>query len=147
MTRTAEIAFPALLLAVVTALVAGGFLLFDYSPRVILFPALAALMMGGLCLAQIAATWSGRAQARDEKELELEPITTSSVAWVFALAAFVFGLGFVFGPAAYLLAYLRANGSSWRLSIIVAALSIVVTWGFFIKLMRVLLPIEPLWWP
>lgn len=145
MTRTAEIAFPALLLAIVTGLVAGGFLLFDYSPRVILFPALAALIMGGLCVVQIAATRSGRARA--EHDQDLEPITAGSVAWVFALAAFVFGLGFVFGPAAYLLAYLRANGSSWRLSIIVSALSIVVTWGFFIKLMRVLLPIEPLWWP
>jgi hypothetical protein len=147
MNRTAELAFPALLLAVVAGLVAGGFFLFDYSWRVISFPFLAALVMGGLCVAQIASAWSGREQPRGAYDSDLEPITTASVAWVFALAVFVFALGFVFGSAAYLLAYLRANGSSWRLSVVISAVSIVVTWGFFIRLMRVPLPIEPLWWP
>lgn len=146
MTRVAETAFPALLLALVTALVGGGFFLFDYSPRVILFPFLAALAVGGLCLAQIAAVRSGRVPPLVGDEPDAEPLTASSVIWVFALAAFVFALGFVFGPAAYLLAYLRATGSSWRLSIVISALSVVVTWGFFIKLVRVLLPLEPLWW-
>jgi hypothetical protein len=145
MNRTAELAFPALLLVTVAGLVAGGYFLFDYSARVIGFPFFAALVMGGLCLVQIAAVWSGRVTER--ADAELEPITSASVAWVFALAVVVFALGFVFGPAAYLLAYLRATGSSWRLSIIISAASMVVTWGFFIKLMRVLLPIEPLWWP
>lgn len=147
MNRTAELAFPALLLVVVTGLVAGGYLLFDYSPRVIGFPFLAALIMGGLCLSQIASVLSGREQPRSRDEPEPEPMTAASVVWVFALAVFVFGLGFVVGPAAYLLIYLRATGSSWRLSVAVSAVSVAVTWGFFIKLMRVPLPVEPLWWP
>jgi hypothetical protein len=145
MNRTAEIAFPAGLAALAAALIAGGFLIADYSWRVIGFPLLAGGVMAALCLVQIAAV--GRRRL-DEPAAEegLEPITAASVAWVFALAVFVFALGFVAGPAAYLLAYLRANGSSWRLSLIISALSIAVTWGFFIKLMRVLLPVEPLWW-
>ena len=145
MNRAAEIAFPAVLLAIVTALVAGGFFLFDYSWRVISFPFLAAVVMGGLCLAQIAAVWSGRAQPRGR--VEPEPVTGASVVWVFAMAGFILAFGFVFGSAAYLLAYLRANGSSWLLSLSVSAVSVVVTWGFFIRLMRVPLPLEPLWWP
>jgi hypothetical protein len=147
MNRTAELGFPALLIAVVAALILGGFFIADYSWRVLGFPVLAAAVMGALCVAQIAGVLGGRQPERAADEPEPDPITAGSVAWVFALAGFLFAFGFVFGPAAYLLVYLRATGSSWRLSVIVSAASILVTWGFFIKLMRVLLPIEPLWWP
>jgi hypothetical protein len=147
MNRAAEIAFPALLLVIVGGLVVGGFFVAGHSWRVMGFPFLAFAAMAALCLMQIASAWSGALPARAGDEPEVEPITLGSVVWVFALAGFIFAFGFVFGPAAYLLAYLRANGSSWRLSVIVSLVSIVVTWGFFIKLMRVLLPIEPLWWP
>jgi hypothetical protein len=73
-------------------------------------------------------------------------LTAASLAWVFALVVFVAAFGFVFGPAAYLLAYLRAHGFSWALSLTIAAGSIIVTWGLFIKFLQVLLPIEPFWW-
>jgi uncharacterized membrane protein (UPF0136 family) len=59
---------------------------------------------------------------------------------------FVIAFGFVFGSALYLLAYLLANGTSWRLSAIIASASLLVTWGLFIRLMRVPMPVEPLWW-
>jgi hypothetical protein len=64
---------------------------------------------------------------------------------MFALALFLFGLGFVAGPAAYLLICLRANGFSWGLSASVAVASLAVTWGLFIKTMGILLPVAPLW--
>jgi hypothetical protein len=71
--------------------------------------------------------------------------TFSSVVWIFALAPFLYGLGFVLGPACYLLIYLRAKRFSWQFCFAVAAASVVITWGFFIKTIGILLPVVPLW--
>jgi hypothetical protein len=143
MTR-AELAFPALLLAGVASLVAAGFLLFGYPWSVIAFPFGAALVMCMLCVVQLVTLFAGIRPAPSD-DTPSEPLTASSVAWIFALAGFVYALGFVFGPAAYLLAYLRANRISWLTSASIAAASVIVTWGLFIKALHVLLPIEPLW--
>jgi hypothetical protein len=144
MTR-AEILFPSLLFVVVAAFLIAGLTVLDYSWAVIAFPLGAGVIMCALCVVEVARTLAGHSAPPLPEQEELEPLTWGSVAWVFALGGFVYGLGFVFGPAAYLLVYLRANGSSWRLSIGIAAASLLVTWGLFIKLLRVLLPIEPLW--
>lgn len=140
----AEVIFPSLLFLVTVALLAGGWII-GYSWTVIGFPLGVGVFLCGLCALQIAAVLAGRSPVVVEGE-PLEPVTTWSVAWVFALALFIAGLGFVAGPAIYLLAYLRANGSSWRLSSSIAAISLLVTWGLFIKGLQVPLPIEPLWW-
>ena len=139
-----EIAFPSILFVVVAALVAGGFAA-GYSWTVIAFPLGAAIIVCGLSAVQVywaIAGDPGRPSSEDER---LPPLRVASLAWVFVLAIFVYGLGFVFGPAAYLLAYLRAHGSSWTLSIAVALGSLAVTWGLFIKFLQVPLPLEPLW--
>ena len=148
----AEAIFPGLLLVGVAALVAGGILLADYSWRVIGFPFGAAVVVCGLCLVVLATTLTGNTAlpagpevSSQPSDMPAEPLTIASLAWVFVLALFLYGLGFVFGPAAYLLLYLRAHGSSWLMSISIAAGSLVVTWGFFIKILRVLLPLQPLW--
>jgi hypothetical protein len=144
-----EAVFPGVLLVGVAALVAGGIFIAGYSWKVIAFPFGAAVIVCGLCLVQLAPTFARAKAAAPEpstaSEMPVEPLTTASLAWVFVLALFLYGLGFVFGPAAYLLLYLRANGSSWLLSTVLAAGSLLVTWGLFIKLLRVLLPIQPLW--
>jgi hypothetical protein len=95
---------------------------------------------------QIGTILAGRGAPLAEIDEPQEPVTPLSLAWIFAPVLFLYTLGFVFGSAAYLLAYLRANGSSWRLSVAVSAASLLLTWGLFIKVLRVLLPIEPLWW-
>jgi hypothetical protein len=143
-----EAIFPGLILAGVVALVAGGILLAGYSWKVIAFPFGAAAVICALCLVQLATTLAGaKAQTVETSpsDIPTEPLTIASLAWLFALALFLAGLGFVFGPAAYLLAYLRAHGSSWLLSIAIAVGSLLVTWGLFIKALRVLLPLQPLW--
>jgi hypothetical protein len=147
-----EAIFPAVLAAGVAALVAGGIFLAGYSWKVIAFPFGAAVIVCSLCLVQIAAALAG-AKARPaaaeasapSADAAPEPLTPASLIWVFILALFLYGLGFVFGPAAYLLLYLRANGSSWLTSVAISAGSLIVTWGLFIKALRVLLPIQPLW--
>jgi Tripartite tricarboxylate transporter TctB family len=150
-TRAAEAIFPGVILTGVAALVAGGIVLAGYSWNVIAFPFGAAVLICGLCLFLLATLLLGRnTQPVDEtplppSDVPTEPLTLASLAWVFVLALFLYGLGFVFGPAAYLLIYLRVHGSSWLLSIAVAAASLLVTWGLFIKVLRVLLPMQPLW--
>jgi hypothetical protein len=147
-----EAIFPAVLAAGVAALVAGGIFFAGYSWKVIAFPFGAAVIVCGLCLLQIATALAGAKTqpaapeaAGLPSDAPTEPLTPASLVWVFVLALFLYGLGFVFGPAAYLLLYLRANGSSWLVSAAIAAGSLLVTWGLFIKALRVLLPLQPLW--
>lgn len=143
--KTAEVVFPSLLFALTVALLLGGWMV-GYSWSVIIFPMAVGVLLCGLCALHIVAVLAGRSPPIVLDEAT-GPLTVRSVAWVFALAPFIAGLGFIAGPALYLFVYLRANGSSWRLSAIMSALSVVVTWGVFIKGLQVLLPIEPLWWP
>jgi hypothetical protein len=142
MTR-AEIVFPGVLLIAAVALLTGGWLA-GYSWAVLMFPFSVGVLLCVLCALQIATVLAGRSSVVAEAE-PLEPLTIPSVGWVFALPVFLYALGFVVGPAAYLLAYLRANGTSWAGATIIAASSVLVTWVVFIKLMRILLPIEPIW--
>ena len=110
-----EAIFPGVLLLAVAALVAGGIFIAGYSWKVIAFPFGAALVMGGLCLVVVTTALTSRTAgaaaetSAQSRELPAEPLTPASLAWLFALALFLYGLGFVFGPAAYLLVYLRAH--------------------------------------
>jgi hypothetical protein len=142
----AEIVFPAVLFVIVGALLAMGFFVYKYSWTVIGFPLGAGLFVCVLCLVDIAMTRAGH-QPRPAMDAPAEPLSMACVLWIFALGAFILALGFVYGPAAYLLVYLRATGSSWRLSMAVGLGSLLMTWGLFIKLLRVPIPLEPLWWP
>jgi Tripartite tricarboxylate transporter TctB family len=142
----AEIIFPAVLFAAVAALLAAGFFVYKYSWTVIGFPLGAGILVCTLCLVDIVMTMTGH-RPRPAGEAQLEPLSLACVLWVFALAAFILTFGFVFGPAAYLLVYLLATGSSWRLSAAIATGSLLMTWALFIKLLRVPVPLEPLWWP
>jgi len=146
MTR-AEIVFPSLIFAAAAALLLMGFFVFHYSWTVIGFPFLAGVTVCILCLLDIAMTLSGRRAQPSAMDAQLEPLSAASLSWAFALGVFVYGLGFVFGPAAYLFTYLRVHGSSWLFSSAVAGISLLVTWVLFIKVLRILLPFEPLWWP
>jgi len=143
MTR-GEIIFPATLFVVIVALIAGGSAA-GYSWTVLAFPVGAAVVVCSLSAVQMVWAFAGDARQPPADAEPLPPLTMASLAWVFALAVFVYAFGFVVGPALYLLAYLRAHGSSWALSGIIAAGSIVATWGLFIRFLQVPLPIEPLW--
>jgi hypothetical protein len=151
MTR-AEVTFPALIFAVVATLLVLGNFVYAYSWTTFAFPLGVGLVLCALCAAGIAVQFRGgrdaaaAADAAQAPGLETPaPIAVASLAWTFALGLFLYGFGFVAGPALYLLACLRANGASWPLSAGVALASIGVTWGLFIKLMGVFLPLVPLW--
>lgn len=146
MTSRAQIIFPCLIFAIVAALLVAGLFVYRYSWTVIGFPLGAGLFVCLLCLVDIAMTLTGREPKPAANDTPLEPLTWAAVLWAFTLVPFVVALGFVFGPALYLLAYMIANGSSWRLSAVIATASLLVTWGLFIQVMRVPMPVEPLWW-
>lgn len=146
MTR-AQILFPALLFVVVAGLLAAGLFVYRYSWTVIGFPLGAGVFVCLLCVLDIVRTLQGREPKPPANDMPLEPLSAASVIWAFALMPFVAAFGFVFGCALYLLVYLRANGVSWRVSAVISAVSVLVTWGLFIKVMRVPMQVEPLWWP
>ncbi len=108
------------------------------------FPFAAGLAVCLLCVFEIAGILRRRGapapRAADQPSLSL-----AGVAWLFALAAFLYGFGFVLGAALYLLVCLRGNDVSWRLSAGIAVVSLFVSWGLFIKVLGVQLPLKPLW--
>jgi hypothetical protein len=146
MTSRAQIIFPCLMFVVIAGLLAVGFFVYRYSWTVIGFPLGSGLFVCVMCIVDVAMTLRGRAPKPPANDEPLEPLSWTAVLWAFALVPFVIAFGFVFGPALYLLAFMPANGSSWRLAGVISTASLAVTWGLFIQLMRVPMPIEPLWW-
>jgi hypothetical protein len=140
-----EVIFPALIFATVAAFVVGGAVLGEYTWNVFAFPLGAAVFVCVMCAIEIANALRRPATVPADDDASAPQQSLSAVAWVVALAAFLYGLGFVWGPAVYLLACLRFNGFSWLLSVGVAAASLLLTWGLFIKTMGILLPMAPLW--
>ena len=143
MTRGAFL-FPALILAFTAAMLAVGYFHYHYSWVSFAFPLGVGLVLCVLCAFELtSAVRHPEAAARRISEMPALPVR--SLAWLFALAPFLWLFGFVFGAALYLLVSLRGNAFSWRTSIATAALSLLVSWGLVIKVLGVQLPIAPLW--
>jgi hypothetical protein len=146
----AEFIFPALIFAAVALLLVLGNSVFAYTWTAYVFPLGAGVVLCALCAAEMAVALRARERAAPAARAAATadaaaPFSLASFAWMFALAAFLYALGFVAGPALYLLVCLRANGVSWALSAGVALASLLVTWGLFIKVMGIQLPLAPLW--
>jgi hypothetical protein len=149
----AELIFPALIFIVIVVFAGGGYFIGEYSWGVIVFPLGAASLACALCAIEIVRGLASqriaapvRAAAAAGGGEEQPPLWGPGAAWMFALPVFLYGLGFVAGPAVYLLACLRTNRFSWALSATIAAASVAMTFGLFIHVMGVQLPVMPLWW-
>lgn len=136
--------FPALILAFTATTLAVGYFHYQYSWTAFAFPLAAGLVVCLLCAFEIAAI-ARRPGTRAPRAADQPPLSLAGVAWLFALAAFLYAFGFVAGAALYLLVCLRGNDFSWRLSVGTAVVSLFVTWGIFIKVLGVQLPLKPLW--
>jgi hypothetical protein len=144
--KPAEIAFPALIFVSTGALLALGYFYYEYNWTTLAFPLGAGIALCALCAIEIARACLGRASVPAAMEIEAPPpFSLPGIAWMFALAVFLYGLGFLYGSAAYLLVCLRGNGFSWKLSIGTAVVALIVIWGLFIKAMGIQLPVVPLW--
>ena len=139
----AAIVFPALILLVVAALSAYALLFYTWTALV--FPVGIGGIVCAMCIGELAAALAGKAPLPTADDERMGAPSLRSVGWIFALAPFLYGLGFVLGPACYLLACLRGNGYSWRVSGAIAASSAAIVWGVFIKTIGILLPVAPLW--
>ena len=146
-----ELLFPALIAAAVAVLLALGYFYYGYSWTDFAFPLGVGVAVCILCAIEISAVLRGRRAAVangsdiDSTDTTQEPLSLRAGVWMLALAVFLYAFGFVFGTAAYLLACLRANGFSWIVSVVTALASILLTWGVFIKILGILLPVQPLW--
>lgn len=135
--------FPSLILAFTVTMLAVGHFHYQYSWTAFAFPFAAGVMVSLLCILEIAVVLRGRGGA--SRSAEPPPVSLAGVAWLFALAVFLYAFGFVFGAALYLLVCLRGNNFSWRLSLGTGAVAVLVCWGVFIKVLGVQLPLVPLW--
>jgi len=146
--RRTELVFPSFILVVIAALLAYG--ASHYTWTALAFPLGAGLILCGLCAGEVAKVlMAHHGQPVPEIDAtgdeEVAPLSAATIGWIFALPVFLYGLGFVAGPACYLLACLRANHFSWLISLGIAAASVLVTWGLFIRIVGILLPVVPLW--
>ena len=145
MTRGAFI-FPALFFVATIALLALGYFYYGYPWVTFAFPFGAGLALCGLCALEMAKTLAKSTESGPA--IEDEPDVSMSwpaLGWLLALLLFLYGFGFVYGSAAYLLVCLLGNGFSWKIAVGSALVALVVTWGLFIKILGVLLPLQPLW--
>ncbi len=140
--KRGDAVLPALMLAFTATMLAIGYFHYHYSWTAFAFPLGAGLALCLLSAFEIAAVLRRRDGGAP---VEAAPVSPGGAAWLFALAAFLYAFGFVFGAALYLLVCLRGNGFSWRLSAGSAAVAVLIQWGLFIKVLGVQLPLEPLW--
>jgi hypothetical protein len=136
------IVFPALTLAFTTAMLAVGYFHYHYSWTAFAFPFAAGVALCLLCAFEIAALPRRHAAGAPGAA---DPLSLAGMAWLFALAGFLYAFGFIFGAALYLFVCLKGNRFSWRLSLGTAIASLLIGWGLFVKVLGVQLPITPLW--
>jgi hypothetical protein len=143
----AAFAFPALLFVATAVLV--GYAAAHYTWTALVFPLGVGLILCGLCVTEAVQVLTEGGEPVPEidavQPLTVEPLSLSSIGWIFALIVFLYAFGFVLGPALYLFAFLRVNGFAWSTCTAIGLASAAVTWGFFIKAIGILLPIAPLW--
>ena len=150
MTR-GELVFPASVLAAVVVLLALGNFYYEYGWTAFTFPLGVGIAVCALCAIEISTVLRGRRATApagsdiDAGDTAQERLSLPAAGWMFALVVFLSAFGFIVGAAVYLLVCLRANGFSWVASAAVALGSVLVTWGLFMKVLDILLPVYPLW--
>lgn len=142
MTRYGEILFPLGVLAFLAVVLLVGGIGLRHPAMVIAFPLGVGIVTGALCVA-VAVRDGNRPAATAAGQ----PIDWSEAARVGAVLPLVLLLGFSAGLAVYLAGYLRWRGEGWGMSLGCAAGSVALTYGVFVKLLAVPLPLIPWWLP
>ncbi|MGA1206833.1 MAG: tripartite tricarboxylate transporter TctB family protein [Litorivicinaceae bacterium] len=131
---------------------------FEFSPLPGLFP----LVVGGVGIFVIALHFGAKVVRRselmppdvganapgavdfeitdDETSREGVRITIEQLAWIFGLFLGLWTLGFYLSVPVFVFAYLKRNGESWRLSLILAAVIAAVVRGLFNELLNLPFP-------
>lgn len=138
MIHRGEIAFPLGLLAFVVAILIVGGLGLRHAALVIGFPLGVGIVTGALCVAVVVKT--NRRPAAPER---YPSIAWSEAAGIVAVLPLMLLLGYPVGLAVYLAAYLRWRGEGWSLTLGCALGSLAVSYGVFVKILEVPLPLGP----
>ena len=159
MQRT-EAGFLALLGTFLTVLCLLGLFHYDYSATLMRFPLLAAGVTLAVVLVRLIVLRRGQdhAPGDDTDEAEVDHLAQAmqpnqrrrsliGIAVIASILPLVFFLGFPLGVAVFLLWALRCNGESWALALIVSVVSLLLTYGLFLRVLWVPLPVYPVWWP
>lgn len=135
-----------------------GLLYYDYSATLIRFPLLAAGVILSMVFARLILLRSSRGSPEPESMMTPRSALVDAIEkprrrralittlWIFSIVPSVFALGFPVGLAANLLCVLRYFGETWLLSVIIAGASLLLSYGLFLQVLRVPLPILPAWW-
>jgi hypothetical protein len=154
--RHAELAFLCLLAVFVIGFLTLGLFHYGYSFALLRFPLLAGGAVGVLVAAQIfvlrrsepAETAEAVGPGLTERFTgPARAATLLRICWLFSIVPLVFLCGYPWGLAIYLLCFLRSTRASWTLALAMAAASLLLSFGLFIEVLGVSLPVTPLWWP
>ncbi len=133
-----------------------GLLYYDYSVGLMRFPLLAAGFTLVVLVVHLVLMCSGRAMPLDGGSAPSALVTAlrsprrrqtlSRLLSIFSIVPIVFALGYPLGLAVYLLGVLRHFGEGWMISSAVAGMSLLVSYGLFVRTLGVSLPVMPAWW-
>lgn len=144
-----EILFPALIIVFAGFVVGAGAFYYQYDMQVMQFP----YLVGGvlIALATLRLVQAIRGKRLPGEPAEPEEPTTESLAeftrtalWLVGILPAAWLLGYLAGIPLYLLAYFRAHGESWMVSVALSLAALAVTYFVFIVFLRVHLPIMPI---
>jgi len=148
--RSGEIAFLGAVAAFLVGFCALGLFHYDYSLSLMRFPLLAAgftLLVVAVQLVTLSRSACEVPQGNQRATVLPRGSRFTQVAGLLSVLPLVFLCGFPAGLALYLFGYLKVAGESWTVSLAVAVASLLLSYGLFIQVIGVPLPIWPAWWP
>ena len=146
-----ELIFPVVVFAFLGVLLLLGAFVFDYGPVVMRFP----YIVGGFTMVMSIVVFviERRAGAAPEPS---EPTTETpdqerhtprqllvAGLWLIGILPVVYLCGYLVGIPLYLLAYLRAHGEGWLLSLAISLAMLALIYFVFLKILLVPLPLMP----
>ena len=147
MIRNAETVFLGLLAAFLVGFCALGLFYYAYPVDLLRFPLLAAGFTLVVTLVQMVSLGRRTSVAGGQARLPERRGGLIKAGWLLSVLPLVFLCGFPAALALYLFGCLKSAGESWGLSLVLAASSLLLSYGLFIQMIGIPLPLLPLWWP
>jgi len=121
---------------------------YDYGWTVLRFPVLIGLSGCLICLGNLALAGPEPAAAQPVEKKANGTIglrqALPAMAWIVALLPVIWVLGYVIGLTLYVFTYLKTHGQSWTVSAVLAACTLIVVYGGFVRLLGISLPVWPI---
>ena len=154
-----EICFLLGICAILTGLCLLGLFYYEYSATLMRFPLMSAGVVLVVAMVQLGLLWNRPATAN-------APVGTGSmtertaadaggsprrsilakICWLFLILPLVLALGYPVGLAIYLLLFLKQVGESWKVALGISGTSLLLSYGLFVEMLGVPLPLLPSWW-